>query len=103
MMADASARAKRPSRPKLLRTAHAKRQLRMDQGAGACIHEESTTVMLSPAPMTVAEFLAWEEVQELRWEFDGSAPVAMTGGTVAHEIIPLNLVAALNTSSGGTR
>jgi hypothetical protein len=33
-------------------------------------------------PMTVEEFLAWEEGQELRWEFDGLAPVAMTGGTV---------------------
>ncbi len=30
-------------------------------------------------PMTVAEFLAWEERQELRWEFDGFQPVAMTG------------------------
>jgi hypothetical protein len=31
--------------------------------------------------MTVDEFLAWERRQELRYEFDGSAPVAMTGGT----------------------
>jgi hypothetical protein len=31
-------------------------------------------------PMTVQEFLAWEDQQELRWEFDGFAPVAMTGG-----------------------
>ena len=49
-----------------------------------------------PPPMTVSEFLAWEETQELRWEFDGIAPVAMTGGTVAHEVIQNNLVAALN-------
>ena len=55
-----------------------------------------------PAPMTVADFLAWEEAQELRWEFDGLAPVAMTGGTVAHEIIQLNLVAALNSRLRGT-
>jgi hypothetical protein len=27
---------------------------------------------------TVQEFLAWEERQELRWEFDGLEPVAMT-------------------------
>jgi hypothetical protein len=32
-------------------------------------------------PMTVDEFLAWERRQELRYEFDGFAPVAMTGGT----------------------
>ena len=56
----------------------------------------------SPAPMTVAEFLAWEEAQELRWEFDGFAPVAMTGGTEAHEIIQLNLTAALNAKLRGT-
>lgn len=49
-----------------------------------------------PPPMTVAEFLAWEETQPLRWEFDGIAPVAMTGGTVAHDVIQANLVAALN-------
>jgi hypothetical protein len=28
---------------------------------------------------TLAEFLAWEERQELRFEFDGVQPVAMTG------------------------
>jgi Uma2 family endonuclease len=54
------------------------------------------------SPMTVAEFLAWEETQELRWEFDGVAPVAMTGGTEAHEIIQLNLVTALNAKLRGT-
>lgn len=56
----------------------------------------------SPAPTTVAEFLAWEETQELRWEFDGFAPVAMTGGTVAHDVIQANLVAALNSRLRGT-
>ena len=29
-------------------------------------------------PMTLAEFLDWEERQELRYEFDGFQPVAMT-------------------------
>jgi len=52
--------------------------------------------------MSVAEFLAWEETQELRWEFDGLAPVAMTGGTEAHEVIQLNLTAALNARLRGT-
>ena len=32
-------------------------------------------------PMTAEEFLAWEEAQDLRWEFDGVRPVAMTGGS----------------------
>ena len=31
-------------------------------------------------PMTLPEFLAWEERQPLRYEFDGGGPVAMTGG-----------------------
>lgn len=47
-------------------------------------------------PMTAAEFLAWEERQELKWEFDGFQPVAMTGGTVAHSAITGNLITALN-------
>jgi Uma2 family endonuclease len=37
--------------------------------------------------MTLSEFLAWEERQELRYEFDGVEPVAMTSGTAGHEII----------------
>jgi hypothetical protein len=48
-----------------------------------------------PSPMTLAEFLAWEERQELRYEFDGIRPVAMVGGTVAHSVIQANLIAAL--------
>ena len=32
-------------------------------------------------PMSLAEFLEWEERQELRYEFDGVEPSAMTGGT----------------------
>jgi Uma2 family endonuclease len=53
-------------------------------------------------PMTVAEFLAWEERQEFRWEFDGIQPLAMTGGTFAHEIIGGNIRNALqNRLSGG--
>jgi Uma2 family endonuclease len=46
-------------------------------------------------PMTLAEFLAWEERQELRFEFDGYAPRAMVGGTMGHSLIQSNLVAAL--------
>ncbi len=37
--------------------------------------------------MTTEQFLAWEERQPLRYEFDGFQPVAMTGGTDAHEAI----------------
>jgi Uma2 family endonuclease len=38
-------------------------------------------------PMTLPEFLAWEELQEPRYEFDGAHSVAMTGGTARHELI----------------
>ena len=46
-------------------------------------------------PMTLAEFLAWEERQPLRYEFDGVGPMAMTGGTFAHAVIQRNLAFAL--------
>ena len=47
-------------------------------------------------PMSLAEFLAWEERQELRCEFDGFQPVAMTGGTIGHDRITFNLNKALD-------
>jgi len=47
-------------------------------------------------PMTLAEFLAWEERQPLRHEFDGFGPVAMVGGTAGHSVIQTNLAAALH-------
>jgi Uma2 family endonuclease len=52
-------------------------------------------------PMTLAEFLVWEERQPLRYEFDGVGPVAMTGGTVRHADIQANLAAALRTRLRG--
>jgi len=51
--------------------------------------------VVSRRPMTMAEFLAWEERQELRYEFDGVQPVAMTGCTLAHETIGGTLRALL--------
>ena len=46
-------------------------------------------------PMTLAEFLEWEEGQPLRYEFDGVGPVAMVGGSVRHAQIQRNLAFAL--------
>jgi Putative restriction endonuclease len=43
-------------------------------------------------PMTLAEFLEWEERQPMRYEFDGVGPVAMSGGTALHAAIQRNLV-----------
>jgi Uma2 family endonuclease len=46
-------------------------------------------------PWTLEEFLAWEEREELRYEFDGVEPVAMPGGTLRHESIGATLRALL--------
>ena len=53
-------------------------------------------------PMSLAEFLEWEERQELRYEFDGIEPVAMTGGSVGHATIQANLAIALGGRLRGT-
>jgi Uma2 family endonuclease len=47
--------------------------------------------------MTMAEFLAWEERQERRWEFDGIKPVAMPDVTVGHGTICCNILVAVQT------
>lgn len=52
-------------------------------------------------PMTLAEFLEWEERQELRYEFDGVGPVAMTGGTFGHSAVQRNLAIALGSRLRG--
>ena len=46
-------------------------------------------------PMSLAEFLAWEERQSLRHEFDGLRAFAMTGATLAHAAIQANLAIAI--------
>src|ERR1700759_656241 len=46
-------------------------------------------------PMRLDDFLEWERRQELRCEFEGTKPVAMTGGTVAGRVIATNVVRAL--------
>ncbi len=46
--------------------------------------------------MTMAEFLAWEERQELLYEFDGHEPHAMTGGTLNHAAIQAALITSLS-------
>ena len=53
--------------------------------------------------MTVEQFLAWEELQELRYEFNGFTVRAMTGGTFAHDAIGQNLAISLGTRLRGKR
>jgi Uma2 family endonuclease len=54
-------------------------------------------------PMTLDEFLEWENRQEMRYEFDGFGPVAMARGTAAYDTIAVNLSAALVPRLRGTR
>jgi Uma2 family endonuclease len=54
-------------------------------------------------PMSLEEFLLWEEKQEQRWEFDGFLPVAMTGGSPNHATIQLNVYLAIGGRLRGKR
>ena len=55
-----------------------------------------------PQPTSREAFLAWEERQERRHEFDGARPVAMTGGTLAHAAIQRNLAISIGGRLHGT-
>ncbi len=57
---------------------------------------------LQTASMTRDAFFAWVPPDDRRYEFDGFAPVAMTGGTVLHNRICQNLWGALRTRLRGT-
>jgi Uma2 family endonuclease len=46
-------------------------------------------------PWTTETFLAWEDRQEGRYEFDSRHVIPMTGGTIAHQRIVYNLCSAL--------
>jgi Uma2 family endonuclease len=56
----------------------------------------------APERMPLPEFLAWEDAQSLRHERVGSTVWAMTGGTLDHNRIALNLFSALRARLGGT-
>jgi Uma2 family endonuclease len=53
---------------------------------------------LQPQKMTVEAYLAWEPRQEIRHEFVNGEVFAMTGGTLAHNDIAINLLTALRPS-----
>lgn len=48
-----------------------------------------------PQPISAAQYLAWEPQQELRHELAGGIPIAMIGGSLAHNDIAINLLSAL--------
>ena len=41
--------------------------------------------------MTRQEFFTWAEAQDIRYEFDGIQPVAMTGGNLGHSRVMRNI------------
>ena len=51
-------------------------------------------------PWTVESFLAWEDRQEGKYEFDGFEIIEMTGGTIAHQRIAFNLCVTLMRLAG---
>jgi Uma2 family endonuclease len=54
--------------------------------------------MISRVPsskMTAVEYLEWENEQELRYEYINGEVFAMTGGTIPHNDIAINLLTAL--------
>lgn len=69
-----------------------------------CYETPMSTILRQP--MTLGEFLAWDERQELRHEFNGVRPTPMLGpmlgDTYAHDVAATNLKAALGTRLRGT-
>jgi len=51
--------------------------------------------MTLPEPLTQESFLAWEEQQDRRWEFDGVKAIAIPVESFLHQEIRHNLISAL--------
>lgn len=60
---------------------------------GPGYHRRMDTVL--QRPWTAETFLAWEDRQEGKYEFDGRDVVPMTGGSLAHQRIVFNLLVVL--------
>jgi Uma2 family endonuclease len=50
---------------------------------------------LNPRSMTPGEYLIWEEQQDLRYEYDDGLITVMSGGTLPHNALAVNLLAML--------
>lgn len=57
---------------------------------------------VDPRPLTLAEFLAWEERQPAKHEFRDGAVFAMAGSTDSHNQILVNLTASIRPNLRGT-
>lgn len=52
--------------------------------------------------MSPQEYLEWEERQEIKYEYINGEVFAMTGGTIPHTTIALNLASALKSHLRGS-
>jgi Uma2 family endonuclease len=52
--------------------------------------------------MSREEFFDWAQAQDIRYEFDGFEPVAMTGGNINHSQITQNILVSLRTRLRGS-
>ncbi len=59
-------------------------------------------IALRKPRMTREAFFDWAQTQDVRYEFDGFEPVAMTGGTVNHSRLTRILHRALDTRLSGS-
>ncbi len=58
-------------------------------------------VQIRQKPMSLAQFLEWEELQPARYEFVDGAVVMMAGGTEAHDSVRGAIYAALRAKLAG--
>jgi Uma2 family endonuclease len=58
-------------------------------------------MVAQPQLMTPQTYLEWEEQQPLKYEYTGGEVFAMTGGTIPHNDIALNLASALKSDLRG--
>lgn len=70
--------------------------------AAATCYPALMSIALRKPRMTREEFFDWAQAQDIRYEFDGFEPVAMTGGTANHSQITQNILVALRTRLRGS-
>jgi Uma2 family endonuclease len=68
------------------------------------LHPLQETLMNNPAkkPMTLDEFVAWEDQQPARHQFVNGVITMMTGGTAAHSLISVNVLSTLKQKLRGS-
>ncbi|MBE9080156.1 Uma2 family endonuclease [Romeria aff. gracilis LEGE 07310] len=59
-------------------------------------------IAISEHPMPAQDYLAWEAQQPIKYEYLNGEAYAMTGGTLAHNDIAVNLTTVLRTYLRGT-